>query len=162
MPCLRSPLVGMSLDELAEIPPWPARRGHFWFALNQGPKVSPQSSVPKETGAGKRLGSFGAVLTGWVNSRNNPRSRNWALKLHLDAKTMLWKRLAGPIAIRAAAKQTFMRNVQTDFLKTSREKFDQFTAGARLFRFLKYRAQREGGSEPEFGPSWTKKMPFAD
>ena len=50
VPCiavLRSPLVGCSLDELAEIRL--AASGHFWFALNQS--QSPKSKVQNETRA---------------------------------------------------------------------------------------------------------------
>src|ERR1019366_449618 len=55
VPCiavLRSPLVGCSLDELAEIRL--AGRGHFWFALNQN--QSPKVKVQGETRA--KVGKF--------------------------------------------------------------------------------------------------------
>ena len=55
VPCiavLRSPLVGCSLDELAEIRL--AASGHFWFALNQA--QNPKSKVQNETRA--KIGKF--------------------------------------------------------------------------------------------------------
>ena len=62
VPCiavLRSPLVGLSLDELAEIRL--AMKGHFWFALNQ--VQNPKSKIQK--GSAQKIGRFLERFSRW-------------------------------------------------------------------------------------------------
>jgi ATP-dependent helicase/nuclease subunit A len=65
---LRSPLVGCSVDELAEIRL--AAGGHFWFAINQCP--SPKSGTRR----GRKLGNFWNGSGAGGNWRGRFRSRN--------------------------------------------------------------------------------------
>ena len=74
VPCiavLRSPLVGLSLDELAEIRL--AASGHFWFGVESSPKFKIQN--PKRNARENWKISRSVFIAGG-NWRNNPRSRN--------------------------------------------------------------------------------------
>ena len=76
---LRSPLVGCSLDELAEIR-LAAKGVHFWTALNR--VHSPQSEVHSQT-AGK-ISKFLERFSGCASSRGGHRCRN--------ASTKFWRK----------------------------------------------------------------------
>jgi ATP-dependent helicase/nuclease subunit A len=134
---LRSPLVGCSLDELAEIRL--VAGGHFWFALNQ--VQSPKSKVRGETRAkvGKFLGRF---------HRWRKLARQVSLSQCLEevlAETYYadWLQSRPRGAQRRANVEQFLNLAQ---------RFDQFQRQG-LFRFLKFIvAQREAGAEPEVAP----------
>jgi ATP-dependent helicase/nuclease subunit A len=129
VPCiavLRSPLAGLSLDELAEIRL--AMKGHFWTALN-----SVQNSNFKIKNF---LGRF---------SRWRKLARQASLSQCLEAvlaETYYagWLRAQPRGAQRAANLERFLDLAQS---------FDQFQRQG-LFRFLKFiEAQREAGAEPD-------------
>jgi len=133
VPCiavLRSPLVGMSLAELAEIR-LAAKDVHFWTALNQI-----KNSKLKIKKAEKFLERF---------SRWRKMARQWSLSQCLEeilAETHYAEWLG--TRPRGARRQA---NVE-QFLNLAR-RFDQFQRQG-LFRFLKFiDAQRDAGVEPE-------------
>jgi ATP-dependent helicase/nuclease subunit A len=142
VPCiavLRSPLVGLSLDELAAIRLTLAR-GHFWFALNQA--QGPKSKIKDETRG--KIGKFLERFSSWRTlARQAPLSR--CLE-HVLAETHYadWMRSQPRGAQRQANIGRFLHLA---------EKFDQFQRQG-LYRFLKFiAAQREADAEPEVAPS---------
>ncbi len=140
VPCiavLRSPLVGCSLDELAEIRL--AGPGHFWFALNQA--LTSESGVAGETR--KKAGKFLEQFSRWRKLAQHV-SLSQCLE-HILAETHYddWL-LSRPRGTQRRA------NVQR-FLNLA-EQFDAFQRQG-LFRFLKFvEAQREIEAEPEVTP----------
>jgi ATP-dependent helicase/nuclease subunit A len=140
VPCiavLRSPLVGCSLDELAQIRL--AGSSHFWFALNHA--ALPKSNVPDETRA--RLAKFLERFLRWRKLAQQS-SLSQCLE-HILAETHydVWL-LSRP---RGAQRRA---NVQR-FLNLA-ERFDAFQRQG-LFRFLRFvDAQREIEAEPEVAP----------
>ena len=139
-PCiavLRSPLVGCSMDELAEIRM--AGSGHFWFALNQA--ATSKSNVSSETR--EKIKTFLERFSQW-RKRAQQASLSQCLEeilaeTHYDA----WL-LSRPRGEQRRA------NVQR-FLNLA-EQFDAFQRQG-LFRFLKFvEAQREIEAEPEVAP----------
>jgi len=134
---LRSPLVGLSLDELAQIRL--AGSGHFWFALNQA--QSPESKVQNETRAKveKFLGRF---------HRWRKLAQQSSLSQCLEA-VLAETHYDDWLKSRPRGAQRFA-NVRR-FLNFA-EKFDQFQRQG-LSRFLKFiEAQREAEIEPEVSP----------
>jgi ATP-dependent helicase/nuclease subunit A len=140
VPCiavLRSPLVGCSLDELAEIRLLGS--GKFWFALNQA--QTPKSRIPNETRA--KVEKFLERFHRW-----RKLAQQFSLSQCLEtilAETHYddWLKSRPRGAQRHA-------NVQR--LLNLAEKFDQFQRQG-LFRFLKFvEAQREIEAEPELAP----------
>jgi ATP-dependent helicase/nuclease subunit A len=134
---LRSPLVGLSLDELAEIRL--VTDGHFWFALNQA--KSPKSKVQSETRA--KIEQFLERFQRWRKLAQQS-SLSQCLELIL-AETHYddWLKSRPRGAHRHANVQRFLNLA---------EKFDQFQRQG-LFRFLKFiEAQREAEVEPEVSP----------
>src|SRR5665213_2359812 len=138
VPCiavLRSPLVGLSLDELAEIR-LAAKEKHFWTALNQ--VQSPKSKVQSEAAA-KTL-KFLERFSRWrklakLNSLSECLAAVLAETLYAD-----WLRAQPRGAQRAANIGRFLNLAQS---------FDQFQRQG-LFRFLKFiEAQQEAEVEPE-------------
>ena len=135
---LRSPLAGLSLDELAEIRL--GGNGHFWFALNQ--VQSPKSKVQNETRA--KIEKFLERFHRWRKLAQQS-SLSECLEEILDETHYAGWLKAHP---RGAQKHA---NVQR-FLNLA-EKFDQFQRHG-LFRFLKFiGAQREIEAEPEVAPA---------
>ena len=140
VPCiavLRSPIVGCSLDELAEIRL--ATPGHFWFALNRAGAEG--SGVPDVTRL--KIGKFLAQFSNWRQlARQASLSEcleNILTKTHYD--DWLLSRPRG--ARRRANVHQFMRLA---------EQFDAFQRQG-LFRFLKFvEAQREIEAEPDVAP----------
>jgi ATP-dependent helicase/nuclease subunit A len=138
---LRSPLVGLSLDELAEIR-LAAKDVHFWTALNHW----------REEQSGKRKAESGnSKLTAKVNlflerfSRWRKLAKQNSLSQCLEeilAETHYaeWLRSRPRGAQRCANVEQFLHLAQ---------QFDQFQRQG-LFRFLKFiKAQREIEAEPE-------------
>lgn len=140
VPCiavLRSPLVGCSLDELAQIRL--SGQGHFWFALNHA--ALPKSNVPDETR--RKLGKFLERFSRWrklaQQSSLSQCLEHILSETHYDA----WL-LSRP---RGGQRRA---NVQR-FLNLA-ERFDAFQRQG-LFRFLRFvDAQREIEAEPEVAP----------
>ncbi len=130
---LHSPLVGCSLDELAEIR-LAAKGVHFWTALNR--MWNAECGVRNE---------FRRKIEGFLErfSRWRKLARQASLSQCLDeilAETHYgdWLRARG--AQRCANVEQFLNLAQ---------KFDQFQRQG-LFRFLKFiKAQREAGAEPD-------------
>jgi ATP-dependent helicase/nuclease subunit A len=142
VPCiavLRSPLVGLSLDELAEIR-FAAKEKHFWTALNH--VQSPKSKVQSES-AGK-ISKFLERFSRWrklakLNSLSECLEAVLAETLYAD-----WLRAQPRGAQRAANIERFLNLAQS---------FDQFQRQG-LFRFLKFiEAQQEAEVEPEVSAS---------
>ena len=141
---LRSPLVGCSLDELAEIR-LAAKGVHFWTALNRW---------REEQGAKRKAESGNADLFRKIHlflerfSRWRKLARQASLSQCLDeilAETHYgdWLRAQSRGAQRRANVEQFLNLAQ---------KFDQFQRQG-LFRFLKFiEAQREAGVEPDAAP----------
>jgi ATP-dependent helicase/nuclease subunit A len=138
VPCiavLRSPLVGLSLDELAQIR-LTVSREHFWTALVQA--KNPRSEIQSET-----RGKVEKFLERFAR----------------------WRKLAQQSSLSQCLEQVLSETHYDDWLKSRprgaqrhanvgrllnlAEKFDQFQRQG-LFRFLKFiEAQREIEAEPE-------------
>jgi ATP-dependent helicase/nuclease subunit A len=140
IPCiavLRSPLVGCSLDELAEIRL--AVAGHFWFALNQ--TQNPKSKIQNELRA--KIGKFLECFHRWRKLAQQSSLSQCLEKILVETHYDDWLKSQSRGAQRFA-------NVQR--LLNLAEKFDQFQRQG-LFRFLKLiEAQREAQVEPEVSP----------
>ena len=140
VPCiavLRSPLVGLSLDELAEIRL--IAHGHFWFALNQ--VQNPKSKIQNETRA--KTAKFLERFSRWRKLAQQSSLSQCLETILAETHYDDWLK-SRPRGERRHA------NVQR-FLNLA-EKFDQFQRQG-LFRFLKFiEAQREAEVEPEVSP----------
>ncbi len=137
VPCiavLRSPLVGLSLDELAKIRL--VASGHFWFALNQA--QSPKSKVQGETLV--KIEIFLKRFASWRKlARQVSLSRCFEVVL-AETHYADWLKSRPRGAQRYANVSQFLNLAQ---------KFDQFQRQG-LFRFLKFiGAQREAEVEPD-------------
>jgi ATP-dependent helicase/nuclease subunit A len=134
---LRSPLVGCSLDELAEIRQ--AENGHFWFALNQA--RSPKSKVQNETRA--KVGKFLESFHRWRKLAQQSSLSQCLEAILAETHYDDWLKSRPRGAQRHANVGRFLNLA---------EKFDQFQRQG-LFRFLKFiEAQREAEVEPEISP----------
>ena len=134
VPCiavLRSPLVGLSLDELAEIR-LAAKEKHFWTALVRSAECGVRSA--------EKISKFLERFSRWrklakLNSLSECLEAVLAETLYAD-----WLRAQPRGAQRAANIERFLNLAQS---------FDQFQRQG-LFRFLKFiEAQEETGSEPD-------------
>ena len=137
VPCiavLRSPLVGLSLDELAEIR-LAAKDRHFWTALN-----SIQNSKFKIQNFLERFARWRKLAK--LNSLSECLEAVLAETLYAD-----WLRAQPRGAQRAANIERFLHLAQS---------FDQFQRQG-LFRFLKFiKAQQEAEVEPEVSAAATE------
>ncbi|HTA95774.1 MAG TPA: UvrD-helicase domain-containing protein, partial [Verrucomicrobiae bacterium] len=137
VPCiavLRSPLVGCSLDELAEIRL--VASGHFWFALNQA--QSPKSKVQIETR--EKIGKFLERFHRWRKLAQQSSLSQCLEAILAETHYDDWLKSRPRGAQRHANVGRFLNLA---------EKFDQFQRQG-LFRFLKFiEAQREIDAEPE-------------
>jgi len=132
---LRSPLVGLSLDELADIR-LAAKGVHFWTALNRSWKPEARS----QNEAIQKTGKFLERFSRWRKLAKQTSLSECLEAVLAETHYAEWL-LARP---RGAQRRT---NVER-FLGLA-EKFDQFQRQG-LFRFLKFiEAQREAGIEPE-------------
>jgi len=138
VPCiavLRSPLVGLSLDELAEIR-LAAKEKHFWTALVRSQK----SEVRSQNEAAKKASKFLESFSRWrklakLNSLSECLEAVLAETLYAD-----WLRAQPRGAQQAANLERFLNLAQS---------FDQFQRQG-LFRFLKFiEAQQAAEVEPE-------------
>jgi ATP-dependent helicase/nuclease subunit A len=140
VPCiavLRSPLVGLSLDEMAEIRLLGS--GKFWFALNQ---VQSQKSKVQDGIRGK-TGKFLERFSRWRKLAQQSSLSQCLEEILAETHYDDWL-LSQP---RGKQKRANVRQ----FLNLA-EKFDQFQRQG-LFRFLKFvEAQREIEAEPEVAP----------
>ena len=140
VPCiavLRSPLVGCSLDELAEIRL--LQTGKFWFALNQieNPKAKVQNYLRT------RVKKFLERFSRWRKMAKQASLSQCLEEILAETHYDDWLQ-SRP---RGAQKYANVRQ----FLHLA-EQFDQFQRQG-LFRFLKFiEAQREIEAEPEVAP----------
>ena len=145
VPCLavlRSPLVGCSLDELAEIR-LAAKDVHFWTALARW----------REGQGGKRKAESGNAL---------------AKADRFLERFSRWRKLARQVSLSQCLEEVLAETHYADWLQSRprgaqrranveqflnlAQRFDQFQRQG-LFRFLKFiEAQREAGAEPEVAP----------
>ncbi len=137
VPCiavLRSPIVGCSLDELAEIRL--AAPGHFWSALNRAAAAGSGVQDPTRLKIGKFLARFSLWRQLARQASLSECLENILTETHYD--DWLLSRPRG--AQRRANVHQFLRLA---------EQFDAFQRQG-LFRFLKFvEAQREIEAEPE-------------
>jgi ATP-dependent helicase/nuclease subunit A len=134
---LRSPLVGCSLDELAEIRL--VAGGHFWFALNRVRNA--------ECGARNELRR---KIEGFLErfSRWRKLARQVSLSQCLE-EVLAETHYADWLQSRPRGAQ---RRANVEQFLNLAQRFDQFQRQG-LFRFLKFiEAQREAGAEPEVAP----------
>jgi ATP-dependent helicase/nuclease subunit A len=134
---LRSPFVGCSLDELAEIRL--AGKGHFWFALNR--------TRSAECGARNELRR---KIEGFLErfSRWRKLARQVSLSQCLE-EVLAETHYADWLQSRPRGAQ---RRANVEQFLNLAQRFDQFQRQG-LFRFLKFiEAQREAGAEPEVAP----------
>ena len=140
VPCiavLRSPLVGCSLDELAETRLLAS--GHFWFALNRVQR--PEAGV--QSGTREKIGKFLERFSRW---RKIAKQASLSQCLEIILVETLYDDW-----LKSRPRGTQKRGNVQRFLHLA-EKFDQFQRQG-LFRFLKFiAAQREIDVEPEVAP----------
>ncbi|HTR42674.1 MAG TPA: UvrD-helicase domain-containing protein [Pseudomonadales bacterium] len=140
VPCiavLRSPLVGCSMDELAEIRL--AGPGHFWFALNHA--ANAKSKI--QSGTRRKVETFLKRFSGWRRLAQQASLSQCLEAVLAETHYDVWL-LSRP---RGAQRRA---NVQR-FLNLA-EQFDAFQRQG-LFRFLRFvDAQREIDAEPEVAP----------
>ena len=141
VPCLavlRSPLVGLSLDELAEIRQ-AARGGHFWTALNRSAEVglSRPETQAKIDGFRQRFSRWRRLAR--LGSLSQCLEEILAETLYSD-----WLRGQPRGPERVAGVTAFLQLAQ---------RFDQLQRQG-LYRFLQFiEAQQEAGAEPEVPPT---------
>ncbi|MDE3066496.1 MAG: helicase-exonuclease AddAB subunit AddA [Verrucomicrobiota bacterium] len=134
---LRSPLVGLSLDDLAQIRL--AANGHFWFALNQ--VRDPKSEV--QSGARAKVETFLEQFSRW-----RALARQVALSPCLEA-VLAETQYAEWLESRPRGRQ---RRANVGQFLNLAQQFDQFQRQG-LFRFLNFvQARREAEVEPEVAP----------
>ncbi len=132
---LRSPLTGLSLDELAQIR-LEAKGVHFWTALNRA--YSPQSTVHSQTVA--KVSVFLDRYSRWRQLARQASLSQCLEAVLAETHYAEWLLARPRGAQRRANVERFLGLVQ---------KFDQFQRQG-LFRFLKFiEAQREAGVEPD-------------
>jgi ATP-dependent helicase/nuclease subunit A len=137
VPCiavLRSPLVGLSLDELAQIRL--AASGHFWFALNQ--VQNSKSEMSDEPQA--KIATFLERFARWRKLARQASLSRCLEAVLTETHCADWLRSRPRGAQRYANVGRFLNLAQ---------KFDQFQRQG-LYRFLKFiEAQREAEVEPD-------------
>jgi ATP-dependent helicase/nuclease subunit A len=140
VPCisvLRSPLVGLSLDELAEIRL--AASGHFWFALNQS--QNPKSKIKNETRS--KVEKFILRFHRWRKLAKQSSLSQCLEEILAETHYDDWLK---------SRRRGLQRHANVQRFLNLAEKFDQFQRQG-LFRFLKFiEAQREIEAEPEVAP----------
>jgi len=134
---LRSPLVGCSLDELAEIRL--AAGGHFWFALNRA--RSAECGVRSELR--RKIEGFLERFSRWRKLARQVSLSQCLEEVLAETHYADWLQSRPRGAQRRANVEQFLNLAQ---------RFDQFQRQG-LFRFLKFtEAQRDAGAEPEVAP----------
>lgn len=163
LPCvavLRSPLVGLSLEELAEIR-LALREGHFWTALVRS----------RQTGEGKAKGAGGpAPEQGERTASNRPGAA--ARITEFLERYHRWRRCAKQVSLSECLEQVLGETLYVDWLRAQprgaqraanvagflrlAQQFDQFQRSG-LYRFLKFvEVQAEAEVEPEVSPAATE------
>jgi ATP-dependent helicase/nuclease subunit A len=136
---LRSPLVGLSLDELAAIR-LAARHAHFWTALNQA--QSPKSKI--QSGTAEKIAKFLERFSRWRQLARQSSLSRCLEDVLAETHYADWLLSQPRGAQRHANIERFLGLVQ---------KFDQFQRQG-LFRFLKFvEAQQAAEAEPEVAPA---------
>ena len=149
VPCiavLRSPLVGCSLDELAEIR-LAAPNVHFWTALNRGRGM-------RSRGARDELRRKIEAISRTVFALAETGAAGVALAMPgRDSGRDALRRLA------ASRPRGAQRRANVERFLNLAQQFDQFQRQG-LFRFLKFvEAQREAEVEPEVAAGARRKTP---
>ncbi len=141
VPCiavLRSPLVGCSLDELAEIR-MTKKQGYFWFALNEAAMA--KSGVQSATR--EKAENFLKRFSNWRKLAQQASLSECLEEILRETHYDDWLLSRPHGAQRRANVQRFLHLA---------EQFDAFQRQG-LFRFLKFvEAQREIEAEPEVAP----------
>jgi len=131
---LRSPLVGCSLAELAEIRL--ATGGHFWFALNQ----ARNAECGTRNELRRKIEGFLERFSRWRKLARQVSLSQCLEEVLAETHYADWLQSRPCGAQRRANVEQFLNLAQ---------RFDQFQRQG-LFRFLKFiEAQREAGAEPE-------------
>jgi ATP-dependent helicase/nuclease subunit A len=134
---LRSPLVGCSLDELAEIRLLAG--GHFWFALNR----ARTAECGLRTELRRKIEGFLERFSRWRKLARQVSLSQCLEEVLAETHYADWLQSRPRGAQRRANVEQFLNLTQ---------RFDQFQRQG-LFRFLKFiEAQREAGAEPEVAP----------
>lgn len=140
VPCiavLRSPLVGLSLDELAEIR-LAAREKHFWTALNHFAKA--ESGKPKAGALATKAAKFLERFARWRKMAKQISLSQCLEEILAETLYADWLRAQPRGELRTANVAGFLNLAQ---------KFDQFQRQS-LFRFLKFIATQQAEEvEPE-------------
>jgi ATP-dependent helicase/nuclease subunit A len=132
---LRSPLIGLSLDELAEIR-LAAKDVHFWTALN---RIQSQKLKIKN-GATEKIPKFLERFSRWRKWSKQNSLTQCLEEILTETHYAEWLRSRPRGAQRCANVEQFLNLAQ---------QFDQFQRQG-LFRFLKFiEAQQNADSEPE-------------
>ena len=135
---LRSPLVGLSLDELAQIR-LAAKGAHFWTALNRTQDA--ECGMRNETV--QKIRGFLDRFRRWRQLARQASLSQCLESVLAETHYAEWLLARPRGAQRRANVERFLGLVQ---------KFDQFQRQG-LFRFLKFiEAQREAGVEPDVAP----------
>ena len=138
VPCiavLRSPLVGLSLDELAEIR-LAAKGVHFWTALNRARNA--ECGMRRETV--EKIGGFLERFSRWRQVARQSSLSQCLEDVLAETHYAEW--------LRSRPRGAQRRRMLNAF-STWPGRFDQFQRQG-LFRFLKFiEAQREAGIEPD-------------
>jgi len=131
---LRSPLVGLSLDELAQVRL--AAPGHFWTALDRS--LDAACGMPEETR--RKIENFLERFRHWQQTARRESLSQCLESVLAETLYADWLTARPQGAQRRANVERFLGLAQ---------KFDQFQRQG-LHRFLKFiEAQREAGIEPE-------------
>jgi ATP-dependent helicase/nuclease subunit A len=131
---LRSPLVGLSLDELAQVRL--AHPGHFWTALNRMRGAAGNG----RSGPAEKIGIFLERYRRWRRLARQESLSHCLESVLAETLYADWLAARPRGARRRAGVERFLGLAQ---------KFDQFQRQG-LFRFLKFiAAQREAGMDPE-------------
>jgi ATP-dependent helicase/nuclease subunit A len=134
---LRSPLVGLSLDELAQIRL--ATSGHFWFALNQ----IQDSKLKIQSETREKVEKFLERFQCWRKTARQSSLSQCLETILAETHYDDWLKSRPRGAQRHAHVERFLNLVQ---------KFDPFQRHG-LFRFLKFiETQREAEVEPDVSP----------
>jgi ATP-dependent helicase/nuclease subunit A len=138
VPCiavLRSPLVGLSLDELGEIR-LAAKDVHFWTALNRARNA--ECGMRRETV--EKIGEFLERFGRWRQAARHSSLSGCLEDVLAETHLAEWLR---------SRPRGAQRQANVERLLNLARRFDQFLRQG-LFRFLKFiEAQREAGIEPD-------------
>lgn len=143
---LRSPLVGLTLDELATVR-LALPKGHFWTALARWREIeSTRSETAGQTHAEALFDKVSRFLTRYQRWRR--LARQGSLSHCLDA-VLAETHYADWLRTQTRGEQ---RRANVERLLTLAQQFDQFRRQG-LFRFLRFiEAQQAVEAEPEFAP----------